>query len=963
MRTRLKLCILIVVLVSCISFAAGDNPNLLRNSSFEAGRYGWVFDAKPLDGSFEVVRSDDAVDGSYVARIEAGRQCAKACLGGQWVAMDEGSDYVFGVSLRGDATDTPVRLSVWSWADASGKWNQKTEAALTVKVTDKWQRFAVAANLEKARAGKYQVLIELSKPGVIYADAASLTKGGAGADCAAIEIGVDLSQEGGLYDVSQTPQINIRVYSPFDKPQAAALDYVVTDIEDKPVLKGGQSLTLEPQATIEKRITLPLEKKGYYRFTANIAGAGDFKQSCTLAFAIIEKNTQPPAADSPFAVDMASYNLEIQLERALQLGVANVRVHESLNWAQIEKRRGEYDWPKSAAYQYYKDKGLGVLVYVDAPWQGMPQWAKDLDEKRQLRAYGEFCAKCVEHYKGVIDNFEAINEPWSHIGEDEFLDILKPVYRQSKQADAGAVIAAVTGYHGPQIDFVRKVIDAGSLDYMDVFTVHPYPRPQRPEPVLGDVLKQSGGWLENAGWKKPVWITEMGWTTVGQEYLPTRIPRPDARNNTALEQAQYLVRSNILSLANGVDRVYWFYYSGSRLFFYSYDMFECDSGASVMKSVAVYSAMTSRLGGYSFEKKLCEGEGGVYAYMFTDGKRHQIAAWTTGAASTLLLEGTGGAFKVYDMLGNEIPTGGKDLTAVAIDGSPVYIESSAGDFADVQAASAMDVKILAAAGKTVMQVELKNIWKKAADFNIRLNLPESVMAKILSRTCKLDAGGSRRLTFALDVVSQSDAVADDVAVISEATLEGGQTYHFAVTEQLLWTKPLPICSGGIWIEAEKPYAVNFKPEPIWQPNLLRSYGGDNLRCRIFGKPARPKEYIAEYEFTVAKDGQYWLLIACSPFDKDDNLSWSIDGGEFVTNKTAKQLGKPWVYSAHPNIWWRFTNVWNDMGLVQLSPGKHRLILKLAAGASSDYNYMTVDAICVADEKSKAEFESVLNSLK
>ncbi len=963
MRTLL-LCFLFATLVNCISFAA-ENSNLLRNWSFEAGRYGWIFDAKPLDGSFEIISSDEAVDGGYIARIEAGQKCAKASLGGQWVDMDEAAGYVFSVSLRGDARDTPVRLSVWSWADAGGKWNQKTEAAQTVNVTDKWQRFTVKANLEKSRAGKYQVLIELSKAGVIYADAATLVKDGSDATTAAIEMGIELSQKSGLYAAGEKPQINIRVYSSLDNAQTAAIDYTVTDIEDKQVLKGTEHLTLEPNAAADKQIILPLEKKGYYRFTANINGVENLKQSCTLAFAVIENNDGKPRADSPFAVDMSSYNLEIQLERALRLGVANVRVHESLNWAQIEKRQGEYDWPQSAAYEYYKTKGLGVLVYFDAPWQGMPKWAKELDEKQQLQAYAEFCARCVEHYKGVIDNFEAVNEPWSHIGEDEFLDILKPVYVKSKEADANAVIAAVTAYHGPQIDFVKKVIDVGALDYMDVFTVHPYPRPQRPEPALADVLKQSGGWLADKGWNKPVWITEMGWTVLGQQFLPTRIPRPAARNNTALEQAQYLVRSNILSLANGVDRVYWFFYSGSRLFYYSYDMFECDSSASVMKTVPVYSAMTSRLGGYSFEKKICEGEGGVYAYMFSNGKRHQIATWTTSPRSTLFLEGVGDAFKVYDMQGNDIPTQRAvgNLAAVEISGSPVYIESSDAGFTDVQAAGAMNVKISAAAGYTAMQVDLKNIWEKAADFNIKLILPKSVTARTLSRTCKLDAGESRRLTFALNVVSQSDAVADDVAVISEATLDGGHTYHFTVTEQLLWTKPLPMFTGGIWIEAEKPDVINFEPEPIWLPYISRSYGGDNLRCRIFGKPAKARDYTAEYKFTVKEAGMYSVLIACSRFDKDDSLSWSIDGGEFVTNKDAKQLGDPWVYSVHPNIWWRFQNAWHDMGQVQLSRGTHRLTLKLAAGPLSDYNYMTVDAMCIADEKSKDDFESVLSNLK
>lgn len=270
-----------------------------------------------------------------------------------------------------------------------------------------------------------------------------------------------------------------------------------------------------------------------------------------------------------------------------------------------------------------------------------------------------------------------INEPWGHIGPQEYSDIIQSAYPKIKTANSDATAAAVTGYSGPQIDFIKKITQTGAMDSMDVFTLHPYPRPACPEPSLIHMLQQTRGWLNETGWDKPVWITEMGWTTPGRQPLPTRIPRPSIRDNTEIERAMYMVRSCILSIANGINRVYWFYFSGDNNFYYSYDMFECDSNDSVMKTVPVYAAMTSRLTHYRFEKTLSEGNGDIYAYLFRNGTQRQIVAWNSGNTdSGMFLRNAENATGVYDMVGNPIAQPSKidDLSFIPLSGAPVYIE-------------------------------------------------------------------------------------------------------------------------------------------------------------------------------------------------------------------------------------------------------------------------------------------------
>ena len=172
--------------------AQAESPNLLRNGSFEAGRYGWMLDARPLDATFTVERNRG------VGVLTAGPRCQKAVLASEWLPLDAGVDYTLGISLRAEGAELSVRVMVWSWAEADGKWNEKTESAQTFRVTDQWQRFYLNAKLEPARAGKYQVAVQLANPGAVQITEVSLVKGAQAAVAylphSEVEIGLESSR-------------------------------------------------------------------------------------------------------------------------------------------------------------------------------------------------------------------------------------------------------------------------------------------------------------------------------------------------------------------------------------------------------------------------------------------------------------------------------------------------------------------------------------------------------------------------------------------------------------------------------------------------------------------------------------------------------------------------------------------------------------------------------------------------
>jgi len=970
--------------------STGDAENLISNPGFEAGQSDWLFNSRPYNASLDVVADSTAPEGEMVASVTVGEYCRSASIGSRWITLEADQDYTLSVSLRSQKGDVPVTLSVWSWADANGGWNKKTESRKTVQVTEQWQRFFLQAKLQDAREGKYQVLIEVEQPAVIYADAVMLTQGDSSADFHAgsdLDFGIDFSEPSMLFEHGEPVDIIVRANNRRDHIWPLTLEYRVEDFRGDAVIIATKDMAAEPGIN-QEALRFELGKKGYYKLKISAIDSDGTPVGEQLAsFALIEKKQSDELDNnSPFGVSLSPNRLELELERAKEIGVGHIRVHEVFGWKQVEPKEGDYEWEsfdvetsgdsssafyKPADYDFsvYRQSGLLPLVYIEGYDKNRPDWADEYDREKQLSLYGDFYRELASHYRGVFEDFEVVNEPWGHMDAKEYLDILKAVYAKAKEGNPNARMVGVTAYHGPQINFLKETIDQGGLDYMDVISLHPYPRPDAPESVLIDFIQQTREWMENAGKTIPIWITEIGWTTQGLEPLPTRIPRPAHRNNSDTLQAQYMARAMIVSIANGVEKVDWFHFSGDHTFRYSYHMFEADAFSSPMKTVPVFSALSSILADAEFERKLAEGEGSLYAYLFSNGNRRIIPVWTTCKYSTLVLETGAGQIDVYDIMGNKIQSlqsGGGDFE-IEVTGSVIYLIADASVLDSAKVKVPLEIRIEPAEGTNnyTLHVEISNVWDQPMKANLELILPRGVSTTEPARQpLKVEAFTTRKLALPLTVNSTDESLTGYVTVAVQA-VPFSVAYVFEAREQLRHVKPLPKPESGIWIEAENPSHISFEPAPAWLPNQFRSYGGDNLRFRAIREVNEDDGNIVEYDFAVTDAGDYTVMLAASAFaeageaDGLPTISWKMDDGPWTSCDESQEVGQPWTYSTHESIWWRFKNIWHDMGSAYLTEGEHRLMLKLGTPAKSDYGYLTIDAISILDQNQKQLFMNAL----
>ena len=275
------------------------------------------------------------------------------------------------------------------------------------------------------------------------------------------------------------------------------------------------------------------------------------------------RNMQHTIRHSPFAV-RHSPACGIHTLRPDAKALAAVRatgcrwVVQLFDWREIEYGRDRWNWEfPDAVVRGAEYHGLRVVARLDQ----CPTWATSEGQGHcpsdLLAEYGDFVEAVARRYRGRIVGYIIWNEPnlareWGGKRPDPaaYVALLKEAYTRIKAADPGALVIsaglAPTNDVGDRaVDdriFLRGMYEAGAKEYFDVLGGHPYGFAYPPDDPAGAHegfnfarladLRQI--MVEYGDGDKPVWATEMGWTTEAHGERAWQQVTPE-------EQADYLV--------------------------------------------------------------------------------------------------------------------------------------------------------------------------------------------------------------------------------------------------------------------------------------------------------------------------------------------------------------------------------------------------------------------------------------
>jgi len=215
-------------------------------------------------------------------------------------------------------------------------------------------------------------------------------------------------------------------------------------------------------------------------------------------------------------------------------------VVQVFSWFEIEPTREEWHWEYPdfvvRTAEYY---GLDLIVRLD----GLPVWATELAidgvaPPDDLDDYAAFVAAVAQRYQGRIRGYIIWNEPnlakeWGGRPPDPaaYTELLRRAYEAIKAADPEAtVVSAGLASTNHQDDkamddrvFLETMYQAGAGAYFDALGAHPYgfayppddPRSAHDELNLARLLDLREIMEAHGDGDKPIWVTELGWTTAG----------------------------------------------------------------------------------------------------------------------------------------------------------------------------------------------------------------------------------------------------------------------------------------------------------------------------------------------------------------------------------------------------------------------------------------------------------------
>ena len=234
-------------------------------------------------------------------------------------------------------------------------------------------------------------------------------------------------------------------------------------------------------------------------------------------------------------------------------------VVQVFSWREIEPRYGDWHWEYSdfllRAADYYN---LAVIARLDQQpyWATQPE-VENIAPPDDVDDYANFARAVAQRYRGRIKGYIIWNEPnlareWGNRSPDPvaYTEMLCRAYRAIKSVDAQAIV--VSAGLAPTDDQTAQALDdrvfletlyrAGARECFDVLGVHAYGfgySPDDPHGAHQDLnlarmidLREIMQVYGDAS--KPVWITELGWTTHGEKEHAWQVVSPQ-------QQADYLV--------------------------------------------------------------------------------------------------------------------------------------------------------------------------------------------------------------------------------------------------------------------------------------------------------------------------------------------------------------------------------------------------------------------------------------
>ena len=388
-------------------------------------------------------------------------------------------------------------------------------------------------------------------------------------------------------------------------------------------------------------------------------GTGHFKKSASLAHII---NHDVPS----------SYEL---IDLYKKCGMRKMRV--DFTWRFVEAQKGILEiperWINIVDYLHKNDIEIHAVLNYGCEFYDdfkAPYTAEGLE------AWLNYCRFTVNHFKGIVKHYEVWNEYNLCMGNapgtpEKYAELLKPTYTAIKEIDPEiAVTAGVTCNTQP--DWIRRMLSCDTYNYFDELSLHCYCQPDDvyPDNGQGETENNTKSYIDLMkpyGEPKPVWISEMGWTTAAGNFRSTR----------ESQAACFARLFAIVETSDVIERLCYYNFrdsSPTNPFDPEFQWGSIEAPGAIItnaakESFAAISCLNYMIGNAEFVSRKTVGKISHITYCENGEQIHILWSLDGNKKITLNLENTA---KAYDMYGNEL-----GITSVyELDENVIYIKNT-----------------------------------------------------------------------------------------------------------------------------------------------------------------------------------------------------------------------------------------------------------------------------------------------
>lgn len=370
----------------------------------------------------------------------------------------------------------------------------------------------------------------------------------------------------------EKPIIVFRMWDWLPQPKQGKVYLRVFDLVGNEVFSEERSIGHSGFA--EEVFAPPLKRFGWYQAKATLTMDDGTNRSDQIAFAFIpppRELTETEKLLSPYGLNVHGGRESLAIETFRKAGIVWFRDYafgfETMKRARGDGRFDGWPWYHQLLWRYQK-AGAKLLACLQGaikrPKNPPSEIGPDPNWRREVATIIAAFPQ-VTHWE--LDNeydFPRENrQTEEQIGWANYRAYHKAFAEIIDAIGGGTLVAVEQGQAGIFPDRIRLCVESGDFERIKVVNVHHYCGSDAPElnianfnPAEGarqkaslffDLLREAKRAAMSDRKQRQLWLTEFGWDTLAGFVV------------SPFEQAIYLQRGWLLSLAAGVDKVFWFY--------------------------------------------------------------------------------------------------------------------------------------------------------------------------------------------------------------------------------------------------------------------------------------------------------------------------------------------------------------------------------------------------------------------